>query len=338
LSTTTAPRLSLPVASRPAVYVIHENPEWLPPLRDALEAAAVPYVEWFVHEGRLPLDEAPPVGVFYNRMSASSHTRGHRHSVEFTAQLLAWLQRHGRRVVNGRRALQLEVSKFEQYLALDALGIRTPRTLAASGPAELLAAARALGTEPFIVKPNRGGKGLGVQRFNTVAELERQVAAGWEAGLDGIDLVQEYIPPAGGYITRMEFIAGRYFYQVEVDASGGFELCPADSCAVGEAFCPAPGEQPENRFRISARDPDAVLVARLEQFFRANDAEIAAAEFVENAQGERFVYDINMNTNYNQQAEREAGAGLQAMTRVAEFLGEELRRLVLQPGGESAAR
>jgi hypothetical protein len=222
-----SPRLSLPVASRPAVYVIHENAEWLPPLREALEAAAVPWVDWFVHEGRLPLDEAPPLGVFYNRMSASSHTRGHRHSVDLTAQLLAWLQRHGRRVVNGRRALQLEVSKFEQYLALDTHGIRTPRTLAASGAAELLAAARALDTEPFIVKPNRGGKGLGVQRFNSVAELERQVAAGWEAGLDGIDLVQEYIPPAAGHITRMEFIAGRYFYQVEVDASGGFELCPA---------------------------------------------------------------------------------------------------------------
>jgi len=321
------PALSLPVARRPAVYVIHENPEWLPPLRDALETQAVPYVEWFVHEGHVPLDEAPPVGVFYNRMSASSHTRGHRHSVELTAQLLAWLQRHGRRVVNGRRALQLEVSKFEQYVALDALGIRTPRTLAASGPADLVAAARALGAEPFIVKPNRGGKGLGVQRFNSVAELERQVASGWQAGLDGIDLVQEYIPPAGGYITRMEFIAGRYFYAVEVDASGGFELCPADSCAVGEAFCPAPGEQPKNRFRVSARAPDPVLVTRLEQFFRENDAEIAAAEFVENARGERFVYDINMNTNYNQQAEREAGGGRQAMRRVAEFLGGELKAL-----------
>jgi hypothetical protein len=321
------PALSLPVARQPAVYVIHENPEWLPPLRDALEAQAVPYVEWFVHEGHVPLDQAPPVGVFYNRMSASSHTRGHRHSVELTAQLLAWLQRHGRRVVNGRRALQLEVSKFEQYLALDALGIRTPRTLAASGPADLLAAARALGAEPFIVKPNRGGKGLGVQRFNSVAELERQVAAGWEAGLDGIDLVQEYIPPAGGHITRMEFIAGRYFYAVEVDASGGFELCPADSCAVGEAFCPAPGEQPKNRFRLSARAPDPDLVTRLERFFRENDAEIAAAEFVENARGERFVYDINMNTNYNQQAEREAGGGRQAMKQVAGFLGGELKAL-----------
>jgi hypothetical protein len=214
----------------------------------------VPYVEWFVHEGHVPLDQAPPVGVFYNRMSASSHTRGHRHSVELTAQLLAWLQRHGRRVVNGRRALQLEVSKFEQYLALDAPRhphAAYPRGQRPGGPARRRPRARAPSRSSS--SPTAAARASACNGFNSVAELERQVAAGWEAGLDGIDLVQEYIPPAGGHITRMEFIAGRYFYQVEVDASGGFELCPADSCAVGEAFCPAPGEQPKNRFRISRR-------------------------------------------------------------------------------------
>ena len=40
-------------------------------------------------------------------------------------------------------------------------------------------------------------------------------------------------------ITRAEFIGGQFIYAVEVDTSDGFELCPADACAVGEAFCPA---------------------------------------------------------------------------------------------------
>jgi hypothetical protein len=48
-------------------------------------------------------------------MIASSHTRGHRFAPEATAVLLAHLERHGRRVVNGSRALQLEVSKAAQY-------------------------------------------------------------------------------------------------------------------------------------------------------------------------------------------------------------------------------
>jgi hypothetical protein len=314
----------------PAVYVIHENPEWLVPLRAALEAEGVPWVDWFVHQGRVDLGAAPPAGVFYNRMSASSHTRDHRYSVELTAQLVAWLQHHGRRVVNGRRALQLEVSKFEQYLSLREHGIATPETIAASGREEILAAARALGRSPFILKPNRGGKGLGVQLFDDLAALERSLAGAGDMGeisLDGIVLLQEYMRPAAGFITRMEFIGGRYYYAVEVDTSAGFELCPADACAVGESFCPAPGEEPKQKFRLSQHAPDTALVDRLERFLRANDAEIAAAEFVTDAAGKHFVYDVNMNTNYNQQAERTAGGERDAMRAVARFLGRELAGL-----------
>jgi hypothetical protein len=313
--------------SQPAVYVIHENNEWVEPLRRAFEAQGIPYAEWFVDGGTIDLAGVPPEGVFYNRMSASSHTRAHRYAVELTGPLLAWLQHHERRVVNGRRALQLEVSKFEQYLALRSAGVRTPQTIAANGREEIVAAARALGKAPFILKPNRGGKGLGVRLFNDVAELERHLATAADMSLDGIELVQEYIRPAHGSITRMEFIGGAYYYQVDVDTSGGFELCPADACEVGEQFCPAPGEEEKKKFRLAAREPDRELVGKLERFFKANDAEVAAAEYVENARGERFVYDINMNTNYNQQAERDAGDGRRAMHRVAEFLGSELERL-----------
>lgn len=321
--------MSWPVAAGPAVYVIHENPEWLVPLQAAFEAEGVPWVDWFVDEGGVDLAAAPPDGVFYNRMSASSHTRDHRYAAELTAQLLAWLQGHGRRVVNGRRALQLEISKFEQYLALRAHGIATPATIAASGRDDILAAARALGRTPFILKPNRGGKGLGVQLFEDVDALARWLDTLPELGalsLDGIALLQEYVRPVDGCITRMEFIGGRFFYAVEVDATGGFELCPADACAVGEAFCPAPGEQPKQKFRLADGAPDATLVARLEAFYRANDAEIAAAEFVRDRDGRCFVYDVNMNTNYNQQAELEAGGEHRAMREVARFLGGELAR------------
>jgi hypothetical protein len=318
--------------SQPAVYVIHENNEWVEPLRRAFEAQGIPYAEWFVDGGTVDLAGVPPEGVFYNRMSASSHTRAHRYAVELTGPLLAWLQHHERRVVNGRRALQLEVSKFEQYLALRSAGVRTPQTIAANGAREIVAAAHTLGQTPFILKPNRGGKGLGVRLFNDVAELERHLATAADMSLDGIELVQEYIRPAQGSITRMEFIGGAYYYQVDVDTSGGFELCPADACEVGEQFCPAPGEEEKKKFRLAARDPDRELVEKLERFFKANDAEVAAAEYVENEHGERFVYDINMNTNYNQQAERDAGNGRRAMHRVAEFLGSELERLYGQRG------
>jgi hypothetical protein len=321
-----------PTLAKAAVYVIHENDEWVEPLRQAFAEQQIPYAEWFVDGGLIDLAGAPPEGVFFNRMSASSHTRAHRYAVELTGPLLAWLQHHGRRVVNGRRSLQLEISKFEQYLALRAAGIRTPETVAASGDEEIVAAVHRLGCTPFILKPNRGGKGLGVRLFNSVAELEQHLASDPERSLDGIELVQQYIRPASGEITRMEFIGGAFYYQVHVDTSEGFELCPADGCVIGEQYCPAAGLEEKKKFRLSATAPDAALVAGLTSFFRNNEAEIAAAEFVENERGERFVYDVNMNTNYNQQAERDAGNLRRGMQRVAEFLGNELRRSVASSG------
>src|SRR5262249_13245653 len=117
----------------PRVFVIHENGAWVEPLRREFAMLEVPFSEWFLDEGMLDLTMEPPEGVFYNRMSASSHTRGHRYAPEFTAAVLAWLKHHGRIVVNGERALQLEVSKVAQYEALKAFGIATPDTIAVIG-------------------------------------------------------------------------------------------------------------------------------------------------------------------------------------------------------------
>src|SRR5262245_38083706 len=125
----------------PRVFVIHENDAWVEPLRREFAVAGVPFIEWFLDEGMLDLTTVPPEGVFYNRMSASSHTRGHRYAPEFTAAVLAWLKYHARIVVNGERALQLEVSKVAQYEALKAFRIPTPDTIAVIGRGNIADAA-----------------------------------------------------------------------------------------------------------------------------------------------------------------------------------------------------
>ena len=110
------------------IYVLHENSAWVEPLRAAFAEQGLPHDEWFLDQGQVPFDQAPPAGVFYNRMSASSHTRGHRYGPELAHLVLNWLARHGRRVVNDQRALYLEVSKLAQYTALAQAGVATPRT------------------------------------------------------------------------------------------------------------------------------------------------------------------------------------------------------------------
>ncbi len=314
------------------IHVIHENAAWLEPLAAAFDRQGLGWQDWFLDRGVFDLSQPPPEGVFYNRMSASSHTRGHRHAAELTASVLAWLERHRRRVVNGSRALDLEISKARQYAALEACGIRTPDTVLVAGR-ELLAEAarRRFAGGPVILKPNRGGKGLGVRLFSSVDALADYLAGpDYEAPVDGLHLLQQYVRAPMPLITRAEFIGGRFMYAVEVDTSGGFELCPADACAVGDAFCPAGPEQfgaPRAKFTI-IDDIDAGLKCRYEAFLAANDIAVAGIEFIADAAGAAYTYDVNTNTNYNPDAE--ARAGRCGMDILAGYLGAELARVCPQ--------
>ena len=312
------------------IHVIHENAAWLEPLARTLDAEGLPWRDWFLDIGVFDLSAAPPAGIFYNRMSASSHTRDHRYAAELTASVLAWLAGHGRRIVNGPRALDLEISKTRQYAALEAAGIRTPRTVLVAGKDQLVAAARRhFDDGPVILKPNRGGKGLGVRLFHRAAALADYLnGPDYQPPVDGLHLLQQYVRapvvgPSGPLITRAEFIGGRFLYAVEVDTSDGFELCPADVCAVEDAFCPA-GDQPRAKFTI-IDDINAALKQRYEAFLAANDIEVAGIEFIADGDGTTYTYDVNTNTNYNPEAEGRAGRS--AMAALAGFLGGELARL-----------
>ncbi|WP_066061782.1 ATP-grasp domain-containing protein [Neobacillus soli] len=309
------------------VYIIHENSEWTIHLTKRLDELGVPYEEWHLDRGRLDLSKEPPEGVFYNRMSASSHTRGHRFAPEFTAQVLAWLETHERKVVNGARALQLEVSKVVQYLELNKFGILTPRSIAAVGKGQILEAAAEFSDIPFITKHNRAGKGLGVQLFQTINGLKNYVEGpAFENPVDGITLIQEYIQAPESVITRCEFVGGKFVYAVKVDTSEGFQLCPADACQIGDLFCPVGEEKEEKtKFEIIEGFSDPIL-NKYEQFLAANQIQVAGIEFIRNSAGDIYTYDINTNTNYNSDAETKMGKF--GMLELAKFLQEELDKIV----------
>ncbi|MDQ6599159.1 ATP-grasp domain-containing protein [Bacillus salipaludis] len=308
------------------VYIIHENSEWTVHLTKRLDELEVPYEEWHLDNGRLDLAKEPPEGVFYNRMSASSHTRGHRFAPELTAQVLAWLESHGRKVFNGTRALQLEVSKVLQYLELNKHEVRTPRTIAAVGKEQMIEAAREFEGTPFITKHNRAGKGLGVQLFQSSEALRSYVEGpAFDESIDGITLIQEYIQAPESYITRCEFIGGEFVYAVKVDTSEGFQLCPADACQIGDLFCPV-GEDVENKPKFQIIDGFSdPIIEKYQRVLADNGIQIAGIEFIRNVEGEIFTYDINTNTNYNSDAE--AKAGKFGMLELAKFLKAELEKL-----------
>lgn len=305
------------------IYVIHENSEWTTPLFQRFEELGLPYEDWHMAKGHIDLTKAPPEGIFYNRMSASSHTRGHRYAPEYTSAVLAWLESYGRKVFNNSRALQLEISKVVQYSALKAFDIPVPRTIAAYGKEDLLKAAESF-DGPFITKHNRAGKGLGVQLFQTQAALETYVnSSAFDESIDGITLLQDYIEAPEPYIIRCEFIGGKFLYAVRVDTSEGFELCPADACQIGDQFCPITEqpEKPEPKFKI-LQDFTLPLQDNYEAFLKANNITFAGIEIITDKNGQVYAYDVNTNTNYNREAEETAG--IYGMKAIAEFLGNEL--------------
>lgn len=314
-----------------SVYIIHENDEWLAPMQAAFNRESVPFQEWHLDEGSFDFDSPPPEGVFYSRMSASAHTRGHLYAPEYTASVLTWLEAHGCRVINGTQVLSLELSKVKQYAALQACGIRTPHTIVAVGKDAIREAAHNFGA-PLILKPNRGGKGAGVQLFNTLDAVDAYLDSdAYETGPDGTLLIQDYIKSADSSILRNEFVGGKHLYTVRVDTSQGFELCPADVCQIEDLACPV-GEDPTPKFEIlkDFTHPNLGLYAR---FLHENGIEVAGIEMIFDEDGVAWTYDVNTNTNYNPDAEESAGfsgttrAGMGALSH---FLGGELAKLKIR--------
>jgi glutathione synthase/RimK-type ligase-like ATP-grasp enzyme len=300
----------------PTIHILYENPDWMPPLEEALDATDLPYRKVFVDQGVVGGEPEP--GIYLNRMSPSAHTRGHERGVELTRDILAWLEAHDRRVVNGLSAYELEMSKFRQYQALRAHGIRTPRTKLAVGAESLVEAAGDF-DGAFITKHNRGGKGLGIELFEDDDQLEARLDAGdFDMGPHGQVLIQQYIEPASGFITRVELVGGEMILAMRSSTDDGFELCPSDACRVpdnnqaeetsgsSETFAPSP---------LTADDP---LVGRYRALCADESIEIAGIEFVEDAEGHRYTYDINSTTNYNRRLGEEIG--VRGMYKQAEYL------------------
>ena len=302
----------------PKINVLYENPAWIPPLREALETEGFRVRLVHVNEGSIDPAKPPPEGIWINRISPSSHTRGHVHTVELARQLLYWLESHGRRVINGLCAFELEMSKLRQDLVLRRHGIRTPRTVLAVGREHLLEAAATF-DGPFITKHDQGGKGLGIQLFHDPGELEKHLdREGFDAGPGARMILQQYIRAPEPFITRVEIVGDRFVFAMRSSTADGFELCPSDVCN------PMPADRKRDQIGATAlfsRSPitaDDPLVQTYIRLCSEEGIEIAGIEFVEDARGNRYTYDINGTTNYNQTLG--ARIGVDGMREVARYV------------------
>jgi predicted ATP-grasp superfamily ATP-dependent carboligase len=245
-----------------------------------------------------------PYSLVVNRASPSAYLRGHGQSTFHTLHWLRHLERLGVPVVNGSKVYAYELSKASQLDALAELGLAYPRSVVINDPAQAVAAATDL-RYPVLVKANIGGSGAGITRYETADALRGAVAAGQVSlGVDNVALVQESAPLRAGHITRVETLAGKYIYAINVyPAVGSFDLCPADACQtttgvelVGAA-CAV--DAVKSGLRVEGYTPPAELIAQVESIARFTGLDIGGIEYlIDDRDGKPYFYDINALSNF----------------------------------------
>ena len=304
-----------PTTERP-IAIYYEHPDWFRPLFAELDRRGVPYVRLNAANHRFDAtDGRPSYSLLFNRMSPSAYLRGHGNAIFYTLHYLAYLKRHGVRVINGYDAYVTETSKALQLSLLEHLGLPYPKAVVINHAAQALEATRGL-QFPVVVKPNIGGSGAGVQRFDTPERLEdaaRGRGGALDLGIDQTGLVQEYIPAEQQRIVRVEVLGGRYLYAIRIYTPGdSFNLCPADVCqTVGgaqlvRAACPV--DAPQNNLRVEGYTPPAEIADQVERIMRAAQIEVGGVEYMIDARdGRLYYYDINALSNFVADAPRVVG-------------------------------
>jgi hypothetical protein len=294
------------------VAVLYEHPEWFRPLFAALERRGIQVVR--VDATSLCWDpaERPDFSLLLNRMSPSAHTRGHGGAIHAAAAFIGWAEAYEVPVINGSGPYRLELSKSAQLDLLGRLNIPFPRARVINNCLQAPAAAVGL-RFPVIVKPNVGGSGAGILKFDTAAALAEASGRGaLDLGTDSTALVQEFLPARGGTITRLEFLGGELLYGIDITppTGHGFNLCPADICQTGEdppaddfAFCAT-----RPAMNIAAATPLPEIVDAGRRIARAAGLDICGIEYlVDERDSAPSVYDINALSNFVTDAPRIVG-------------------------------
>ena len=288
------------------IAIYYEHPEWFKPLFAELELRGTAFARLLAHQHSFdPAQRESPYSLVVNRMSPSAFTRGHTQGISYTLQYLAYLKEIGANVLNGYDAYVYEFSKARQLSLLQGLGLRYPRARVINDASQALQAAEGM-TFPVILKPNVGGSGAKIVKFNSPREL-RQSAEGnlLDLGIDQTALLQEYLTAAEDSIVRVEILGGDFLYAIRVFlTSGEFNLCPADYCQVPDSDQQnnpdglATGVAAASAPVVGFTPPDAVI-ADVKKIMAAANIEVGGVEYLVNSQDNQvYYYDINALSNF----------------------------------------
>jgi biotin carboxylase len=271
-----------------AVY--YEHPAWFEPLFRTLDKRGVDYLKIAIQDHIFdPADLSAPAKVVFNRLAMSSFLRQEEHATFYSAAVLAHWAAAGARVINGAEVLSIDASKARQLTLFRALGLDTPATRVVHRRADVARAAVGL-RFPLMVKVNIGGSGAGMIRYDSMDDLIAYADEGsTPVGVDGVALVQEYVPARDGRVIRCETLNGKFLYAIALNGAGStFDLCPADVCMVDKPT-----------ITIEAFTPPPEIVRAVEAVAKAAHLDVGGIEYmIDDRDGRAKFYDINALSNF----------------------------------------
>ena len=324
------------------VVIYYEHPDWFRPLFEQMDKRGVPWLKIDARHHRY--DVASPereYSLLFNRMSPSAWQRGLGHGIFYTLNYLAHLEGKGVRVVNGYRCFAHEISKALQLTNLEKLGLPYPKARVINHPSQALEAAEAVGY-PVVLKPNIGGSGAGIERFNTPEGLRVAVEANrLYFGIDSTALVQEAFTARDGIITRVEVLGGKFLYAIQIYITGeSYNLCPADICqnTRGEELtriaCPV--DAPKSGMKVESYQAPRQVIEDVERIVELAGVEVGGIEYViDDRTGRQLYYDVNALSNFV--ADPVRVIGFNPYARLADFLIAEALRHQMNRGERIAA-
>lgn len=268
--------------------IVYEHPAWFVPLFAALDRRGIAYSAMRPEGDFDPADQGVPAPLILSRIAMSAFLRDGEHPIFWANSLFAQWERRGARVLNGTAALAVDTSKARQLALIASLGFAIPETRVVRRRADIEAAAEAIGY-PLVVKANIGGAGAGIARFDSRDELRAAIADGdVPTSIDGVLLVQDYVPARDGKITRIETLDRDFLYAIDVAGAGAFDLCPADACQIGGSPISMTASEPADEIRGAA-----------EAIARAAALDVGGVEvMIDDRDGTPRFYDINALSNF----------------------------------------
>ena len=270
--------------------VFYEHPNWFAPLFAALDRRGVDWMAITIQDHTFdPADSRLPAGVILNRLAMSSFLRQDEHALFYSQAVLDHWRALGARVINGAEVLAYDTNKARQLSLFHRAGLAIPATRVAHRRADAPRLAAEIGY-PVMVKANVGGSGAGMIRYDSPEALEADVADGLTpVGVDGVFLVQEYVPARDARVVRCEVLDGRLLYAIALDGAGAtFDLCPAEVCMV---------DKPQ--ITVSAYTPPAEIRTAVERVSRWAGLDVGGIEYmIDDRDGVARFYDLNALSNF----------------------------------------